>query len=86
MRRSLLEFERAMPGMLIVAAPVFAGRGDTEAGAGWPEIAMLTLSEYDKYLATLLRPGIPGMWSHGGEPHTVAAVDSAAAASVSRRP
>ena len=85
MRRSLLEFERAMPDTLIVAEPVFAGRGEIEGWSGWLEIATLTFSEYDKYLATLMRPGILGVWPHGGEPHTVAAVDSAAA-SVSHRP
>jgi uncharacterized SAM-binding protein YcdF (DUF218 family) len=58
MRRSLLEFERAMPDTLIVAEPVYAVRIEGEAWSGWLDVAMLTVSEYDKYLATLARPGI----------------------------
>lgn len=58
MRRSLLEFERAMPDTQIVAEPVYAARVEGEAWSGWLDVAMLTVSEYDKYLATLARPGI----------------------------
>jgi len=62
MRRSLLEFERAMPDMLIVAEPVFAGRAEPEPWSGWVDIALLTVGEYNKYLATLFRPGSAGLW------------------------
>jgi uncharacterized SAM-binding protein YcdF (DUF218 family) len=62
MRRSLLEFERAMPDTLIVAEPVYAVRIEGEAWSGWLDVAMLTVSEYDKYLATLARPGIVAIW------------------------
>jgi uncharacterized SAM-binding protein YcdF (DUF218 family) len=62
MRRSLLEFERAMPDTLILAEPVFAGRAEDETWSGWLEIALLMVGEYDKYLATLARPGIVAIW------------------------
>jgi uncharacterized SAM-binding protein YcdF (DUF218 family) len=66
MRRSLLEFARAMPGVRIVPNPVFppdVGRDDW-----WqrPGTAMLIANEYDKYLAVLLRPwidrAVPGLY------------------------
>lgn len=62
MRRSLLEFDRAMPRMTIVAEPVFAARPEGEDWSDWLDIAVLTVSEYDKYLATLVRPGIVAIW------------------------
>jgi len=66
MRRSLLEFERVMPDARIVAEPVFAGR-DSETWTGWADVAVLTVSEYDKYLAALIRPEITAVWPHAGE-------------------
>jgi hypothetical protein len=56
MRRSLLEFERAMPGVAILPHPVFPDR--MQQRHWWEERATATLivGEYDKYLATLLRP------------------------------
>jgi uncharacterized SAM-binding protein YcdF (DUF218 family) len=65
MQRSLLEFERAMPGTLIVAEPVFVSH--VEGGEHWLDVALLTLSEYDKYLATLVRPAVQKVWPHAGE-------------------
>jgi uncharacterized SAM-binding protein YcdF (DUF218 family) len=47
MPRSLLEFGRAMPGVEVIANPVFP-----EGAAGMS----LILGEYDKYLGALLRP------------------------------
>src|SRR6202011_488199 len=46
MRRSLLEFARAMPDARIVAQPVFATHG--EGGEYWLDVALLTIGEYDK--------------------------------------
>ena len=56
MRRSLLEFGRAMPGLTIVAHPVFAHRLDQERWWGWHGAILLVVEEYDKFLATWLRP------------------------------
>jgi uncharacterized SAM-binding protein YcdF (DUF218 family) len=58
--RSLLEFRRAMPHTVIVAEPVFAARAET--GEHWLDIALLAVSEYDKYLATLARPAVLKFW------------------------
>ena len=81
MRRSLLEFERAMPDTLIVAEPVFAGRAEGEAWSGWVDVALLTVSEYDKYLATLVRPGIVAIWPWPGDARPADAAESSVAAS-----
>jgi uncharacterized SAM-binding protein YcdF (DUF218 family) len=62
MRRSLLEFERAMPDTLIVAEPVFAAHAESEPWSGWFDVALLVTGEYNKYLATLVRPGIVTIW------------------------
>lgn len=80
MRRSLLEFERAMPQTRIIAEPVFAGH-DGERWSGWVEVALLTVSEYDKYLATLVRPEIAPIWPRIGEPRAFNAAESAVATS-----
>jgi uncharacterized SAM-binding protein YcdF (DUF218 family) len=80
MRRSLLEFERAMPQAKIVAEPVFAGH-EGDAWSGWIEVAVLTVNEYDKYLATLVRPEITAIWPRAGEPHAFNAAENAVAAS-----
>jgi uncharacterized SAM-binding protein YcdF (DUF218 family) len=69
MRRSLLEFHRAMPEIRVVASPVFAERDEGEGGAeAWLAAAALTVGEYDKFLAVRLRlmaeqvwPGLPGL-------------------------
>jgi uncharacterized SAM-binding protein YcdF (DUF218 family) len=78
MERSLLEFERAMPQARIVAEPVFAAH-ESEAWTGWFDVALLTVSEYDKYLAALIRPEISTFWPHAGEIHALNASESAAA-------
>lgn len=82
MQRSLLEFTRAMPDTHIVAEPVFAGH-EGEALSDWLDLAVLTVSEYDKYLATLARPVALTIWPHLGEKRSADAGPSAAAA---RRP
>ena len=56
MRRSLLEFGRAMPDVEIVAHPVFPEQVKSEHWWAWPGTATLLMSEYAKYLAALARP------------------------------
>lgn len=56
MRRSLLEFGRAMPRVAIVAHPVFAHRLDPEGWWGWHGALAVVIGEYHKYLAAWLRP------------------------------
>jgi uncharacterized SAM-binding protein YcdF (DUF218 family) len=60
MQRSLLEFERAMPDAVIIAEPVFAAHA--EGGERWVDVAVLTVGEYNKYLATLARPVVLKIW------------------------
>jgi uncharacterized SAM-binding protein YcdF (DUF218 family) len=79
MQRSLLEFERAMPNTVIVAEPVFAGH--IEGGEHWLDVALLTLSEYDKYLATLVRPAVQKVWPRAGEVFSNQAAENTVAAS-----
>ena len=67
--RSLLEFERAMPDVQIIADPVFAGH--IEGGEHWLDVAMLTVSEYDKYLATLVRPAVVAVWPGAAQTYAV---------------
>jgi uncharacterized SAM-binding protein YcdF (DUF218 family) len=62
MKRSLVEFERAMPGVAILAEPVVAAHPDGEDWLGWLDLTTLTIGEYHKYLATLARPGIVAIW------------------------
>jgi uncharacterized SAM-binding protein YcdF (DUF218 family) len=76
MQRSLLEFERAMPQARIVAQPVFAGH-EGETWSGWLEVALLTVNEYDKYLATLIRPEVAMVWPRAGETRAFNAAESA---------
>jgi uncharacterized SAM-binding protein YcdF (DUF218 family) len=61
MRRSVLEFERTMPEILILAEPVFAGRAEPGL-AGWVDVALLAIEEYDKFLLTRVWPGISEVW------------------------
>ncbi len=56
MRRSRLEFERAMPGIAIVANPVFAAHLDPERWWSWHGAPLLIVGEYHKYLAAWMRP------------------------------
>ena len=83
MQRSLLEFQRAMPQTRIVAEPVFAGH-EGEAWSDWIEVGVLTVSEYDKYLATLVRPEIATIWPRLGDSRALNAAENAVA--VSHRP
>jgi uncharacterized SAM-binding protein YcdF (DUF218 family) len=81
MQRSLLEFKRAMPGTLIIAEPVFVNH--VEGGEHWLDIALLTLSEYDKYLASLVRPVVLKVWPQASEVFSNQAAESTVA--ISRR-
>ena len=56
MPRSLLEFERAMPEISIIAHPVFPAEARPERWSAWHRAASLLLGEYIKYLAALFRP------------------------------
>jgi uncharacterized SAM-binding protein YcdF (DUF218 family) len=66
MRRSLLEFSRAMPEMRIVAHPVFPESVKQERWWASPGTASLIFGEYHKYLLALARPLLAG--SGEGEP------------------
>jgi uncharacterized SAM-binding protein YcdF (DUF218 family) len=79
MQRSLLEFERAMPDTKIIAEPVFPG--PIEGGEHWLDVGLLTLSEYDKYLATLVRPAVQKVWPRAGEVLSNQAAENTVAAS-----
>jgi len=60
MRRGLLEFERAMPGITILPHPVFP---ESVPAHGWwtrPGTVLLLMSEYAKYLGALIRPSLFG--------------------------
>ncbi len=56
MRRSLLEFRRALPEATIIAHPVFPDTFRREAWWMWPGTLALVVSEYNKYLAALAWP------------------------------
>jgi uncharacterized SAM-binding protein YcdF (DUF218 family) len=56
MRRSLLEFQRAMPDIRIVPHPVFPEHVRQDAWWRSRGTALLIIGEYHKYLAALLRP------------------------------
>jgi uncharacterized SAM-binding protein YcdF (DUF218 family) len=56
MRRSLLEFRRAMPDVPIVPHPVFPEHVRQDDWWRWRGTAALIIGEYHKYLAALLRP------------------------------
>jgi uncharacterized SAM-binding protein YcdF (DUF218 family) len=84
MQRSLLEFERVMPDKRIVAEPVFPGHGDGEPWSTWVDLALLTVNEYDKYLATLVRPAIRAIRPHSAAAHAADTGENAVAASHTR--
>jgi uncharacterized SAM-binding protein YcdF (DUF218 family) len=71
MPRSLLEFERAMPGLTIVAHAVFAQHIEPESWWGWHGALLLVVGEYDKYLMALLWPGF-----NAGAPRPAAAPEA----------
>ena len=54
MPRSLLEFRRAMPGVTIIAHPVFPGHVKQGDWWRWPGTARLIVGEYNKYLLALV--------------------------------
>lgn len=56
MRRSLLEFSRAMPRVTIIAHPVFAHHIDPEGWFGWHGAIAVVVGEYHKYIAAWARP------------------------------
>jgi uncharacterized SAM-binding protein YcdF (DUF218 family) len=56
MHRALLEFERAMPRITIVAHPVFASHVEPEHWWSWHGAVPLMVGEYGKYLAAWVRP------------------------------
>ena len=56
MRRSVLEFQRAMPEIDILAHPVFPDQVKQERWWTWRGTAVLLVNEYVKYLGALARP------------------------------
>jgi uncharacterized SAM-binding protein YcdF (DUF218 family) len=60
MPRSMLEFSRAMPGLRIVANPVFPESVKQEHWWASPVTTTLILVEYHKYLVSLVRPLVMG--------------------------
>jgi uncharacterized SAM-binding protein YcdF (DUF218 family) len=56
MRRSLIEFRRAMPGIALVPHPVFPTGFKAESWWRWPGSASLIAGEFTKYLIALARP------------------------------
>lgn len=59
MRRSLLEFEAALPGVRIIPHPVFPATVKWDAWWRYPGTAALFATEYTKYLAARLRLLLP---------------------------
>ncbi|HUZ71843.1 MAG TPA: YdcF family protein [Stellaceae bacterium] len=66
MPRSLLEFTRAMPDIVIVPHPVFPEISRDRLWWMRPASYGLLLGEYDKYLVALVRPLVPGAPALGG--------------------
>jgi uncharacterized SAM-binding protein YcdF (DUF218 family) len=58
MRRALLEFDRAMPQVTIIAYPVFAPHIDAERWWSWHGPLVLSITEYEKYLAAWIRSAL----------------------------
>jgi uncharacterized SAM-binding protein YcdF (DUF218 family) len=59
MRRSLLEFRRALPEARVEPHPVFPEGFRIEAWWRWPGTFALVQGEYHKFLAALVRPALP---------------------------
>ncbi len=83
MKRSLIEFRRAMPGITIVASPVFARGDDPDHAGAWVGAALLTIGEFNKFLAVLLRPiaraawpGVPGVYPSDAAERTATAASA----------
>ena len=79
MPRSLLEFERAMPEIAIVAHPVFPDQVKKERWWAWRGTAALLVNEYVKYLGALARPLIERR-----QPATIGRPDEPASAELRR--
>ncbi len=60
MRRSLLEFSRAMPEVQITPHPVFPENVKQGRWWAWPGTLWLIQEEYNKYLVALARPWLTG--------------------------
>jgi uncharacterized SAM-binding protein YcdF (DUF218 family) len=71
MRRSLLEFSRAMPGVTVVAHPVYARHSEAEGWRGWVAAVPVVIGEYHKYAAAWLRPLFGGAPSEPPAPAPV---------------
>lgn len=56
MPRSLAEFRRALPGVVLVPHPVFPEGVKSREWWRWPGTAALLATEYSKYLAAEIRP------------------------------
>jgi uncharacterized SAM-binding protein YcdF (DUF218 family) len=85
MRRSLLEFGRAMPDTLIVAEPVFAAHSDPEPWSERLDVVVLTVGEYHKFLATLVRPELAALWPRAALSSPVARLTEAVTVTADRR-
>lgn len=68
MHRSLLEFDRAMPRVRVVAHPVFARDSDPEDWHGWIAAGQRVFAEYNKFLAAWLLHLIAGAPNAPAEP------------------
>ncbi len=79
MRRSLLEFQRAMPEIDIVAHPVFPDQVKQEHWWAWRGTAALLVNEYVKYIGALARPLIERR-----QPATIGRPDEPASAELPR--
>ena len=86
MRRSLLEFERAMPEIEIVPHPVLPDQIGYEHWWTRRQTAALLVSEYGKYLAALARPFVERLVpaGHGPSPSPLQAESGSAAAELRR--
>lgn len=59
MPRSLAEFRHALPGVTLIAHPVFPHAVKSREWWRWPGTAALLASEYSKYLAAMIRHWFP---------------------------
>jgi uncharacterized SAM-binding protein YcdF (DUF218 family) len=60
MPRSLVEFRRALPGIILVPHPVSPVKVRLDGWWGWPGTTELIVSEYNKYLLALARAALTG--------------------------
>ncbi len=61
MPRSMLEFRRAMPEIVIVPHPVFPERFKRERWWAWPGSASLVVTEYTKFILAWIRHAAGGL-------------------------